>query len=99
MNYSPEPFKDIEYLTIYKDTKYYQLVDNVDIKEIFNINEDILCVYNLNKIKNMFDVCYIDYMYTNRITINNLMYNVNVRYITINEKSNELLVYYDIINE
>jgi hypothetical protein len=98
MQFNPEPFKEIECLTIYKETKYYYLHDNIHIKEIFNINNDILCVYNLNKIKESFKDNYIDYMYTSKLTINNLIYNVDLKYITINEKSNELFVYYIVIN-
>jgi hypothetical protein len=98
MPYNPEPFNEIEYLTIYKETKYYQLSDNIDIKEIFNIKDDILCVFYLDKIKKIFKDCYIDYMYTNKLTINNLTYCVDLKYITINEKSNELFVYY-IVND
>lgn len=99
MPHNPEPFKNIEYLTIYKDTKYYQLTDSIDIKEIFNINNDILCVYYLDKIKNLFKDCYVDYMYSNKLTINNLTYNVKLKYITINENSNELFVYYIVIDD
>lgn len=94
-----QPFKQIEYLTIYKNTNYYQLNDFVDIKEIFNIGDDLLCVYNLDKIKNLFGSEYIEYMYTNKLTINSLVYNVDLKYITINEKSNELFVYYIVIND
>jgi hypothetical protein len=99
MRFNPKPFKEIEYLTIYKNTNYYQLSDNIEIKEIFNVNEDILCVYYLDKIKNFFKDNYIDYMYTNKLTINNLIYNVNLSYITINENSGELLVYYKVNND
>lgn len=99
MSFKPEPFKHIEYVTIYKDSKYYQLMDNIEIKEIFNINDDILCVYYLDKIKEYFKGNYIDYMYISKLTINNLIYKVDIKYITINEKSNELFVYYIVKND
>jgi hypothetical protein len=88
-------FDNIEYLTIYKNTKYFQFIDNVHINEIFNVGDDVLCVYNLKNIREYFKgLNYIDYMYTNMITINNLIYSVDLKYITINEKTNELFVYY-----
>jgi hypothetical protein len=94
------PFDNIEYLTIYKNTKYYQFIDIIHIKEIFNVENDILCVFYLEKVKNLFgDVNYIDLFYTSKVTINNLIYSVDLKYITINEKSNELFVYYIVINE
>jgi hypothetical protein len=94
------PFDNIEYLTIYKNTKYYQFIDIIHIKEIFNVENDILCVFYLEKVKNLFgDVNYIDLFYTSKVTINNLIYSVDLKYITINEKSNELFVYYIVIND
>lgn len=93
-------FDDIDYLTIYKNTKYYQFIDLIHIKDIFNIDNDILCVFYLDKVKNLFgDINYIDLFYTKKLTINNLIYSTDLKYITINEKSNELLVYYIIIND
>jgi hypothetical protein len=93
-------FDDIQYLTIYKNTNYYQFIDLVHIKEIFNVDNDILCVFHLDKVKNLFaDINYIDVLYTTKLTINNLIYSTDLKYITINEKSNELLVYYIIIND
>jgi len=99
MLFNPQPFKNIEYLTIYKNSNYYELDDNIHIKEIFNVNEDLLCVYYLDKIKEIFNDKYIDNMYSNKITINNLIYRVDLKYITINEKSNELFVYYIVNND
>lgn len=94
------PFDNIEYLTIYKNTKYYQFIDVIHIKEIFNVENDILCVFYLEKVKNLFaDINYIDLFYTSKLTINNLIYSVDLKYITINEKSNELFVYYIVIND
>lgn len=94
------PFNDIEYLTIYKNTKYYEFKDIIDIKEIFSIGDDIICVFNLNKFKEFFvNSNYIDVLYTTKITINNLIYKTDLKYITINEKSNELFVYYIVIDE
>lgn len=93
-------FDDIEYLTIYKNTIYYQFMDLIHIKEIFNVDNDILCVFHLDKVKNLFaDINYIDLLYTNKLTINNLIYSTDLKYITINEKNNELLVYYIILND
>lgn len=94
------PFDNIEYLTIYKNTKYYQFIDVIHIKEIFNVENDILCVFYLEKVKNLFaDINYIDLFYTSKLTINNLIYSVDLKYITINEKNNELFVYYIVIND
>lgn len=93
-------FDNIEYLTIYKNTKYYQFIDLIHIKEIYSVDNDILCVFYLDKVKNLFaDINYIDVLYSNKVTINNLIYSTDLKYITINEKSNELLVYYIINNE
>jgi hypothetical protein len=95
-----KPFDHIEYLTVYKNTKYYQFIDLIHIKEIFNINNDILCVFHLKKVKNLFaDVNYIDVFYTSKVTINNLIYSTELKYITINESTSELFVYYNIIND
>jgi hypothetical protein len=95
-----KPFDNIEYMTIYKNTKYYQLIDIIHIKEIFSIDNDILCVLHLKKIKELFgDSNYIDLFYTSKLTINNLIYTTDLKYITINEKTNELFVYYIIIND
>ena len=96
---NPKPFELIEYLTLYKNTKYYQLSDGIEVKEIFNIGEDILCVYYLDKMKKHFKKSFIDYMYISKLTINDLIYNVELKYITINEKSNELFVYYIVNND
>lgn len=94
------PFKDIEYLTIYKNTKYYEFLDSIHVKEIFSIGDDIICVFNLDKFKEIFvNSNYIDVLYTTKVTINNLIYKTDLKYITINEKSNELFVYYIVIDE
>jgi hypothetical protein len=95
-----KPFVNIEYLTIYYNMKYYQLYDNIHIKEIFSINDDILCVFYLDKFRKTFGNCkYIDLLYSRKITINNLIYKTDCKYITINEKSNELFVYYIVNND
>jgi len=92
-----QPFDNIDNLTIYHNKKYYDFIDGIHIKEIFNVENDILCVFYLNNYKNCFDDCkYIDILYTNKIIINNLNYNTKLSYITINHKSNELLVLYNI---
>lgn len=95
------PFNNIENLTIYYDTKYYDFIDGFHIKEIFNVEkEDILCVFNLNNYKNALgEENYIKILNTKKIIINNLNYNTELSYITINIKSNELFVYYNIKEE
>jgi hypothetical protein len=95
-----KPFDNIEYVTVYKNTKYYQFIDLVHIKDIFNVDNDILCVFYLDKVKNLFaDVNYIDLFYSSKVTVNNLIYSTDLKYITINEKTNELFVYYLILND
>lgn len=95
-----KPFYNIEYLTIYKNNVYYHFIDNIHIKEIFSVDNDIICIFKLNKFReSIVDVNYIDVLYTNKITINNLIYKTDVKYITINEKTDELFIYYIIINE
>jgi hypothetical protein len=95
-----KPFDNIEYVTLYHNTKYYQFVDNIHIKEIFNIENDILCVFYLDKVKNLFaEINFIDVLYSTKFTINNLIYATDLKYITINEKSNELIVYYIVLED
>lgn len=94
------PFNNIEDLTIYKNSKYYNFIDGFHIKEIFSVGNDILCVFYLNNYKNSIrDMDYLDLLETKKITINNLNYNTELSYITLNIKSDELFVYYDVKEE
>lgn len=94
MKFNLEPFNPIENVTIYHNKKYYILLDDIHIKEIFNGNNDIICFYHLDKIKNLFKNDYINIMYCDKININNLVFNIKIKYITINEYSNELICSY-----